>query len=486
MKFRFRATTRVAALTLLVGLLAGGCYKDDVTGLPSGGKPLAKILLTDSPFPFDSVASVNVYVVSIEASASADSSGSQTATGASDWVTIAAPHRSFNLLTLQQGTTAFVGQGELSAGHYRAVRMTIDTDSSSIIWSSGGSAQINWSTSGRLTMYALVQSPVSVDSVAGPSSVNIVLDFDVGRSFPYNLFGNNEFDFIPWLRAVNSATTGTVEGTVTTPTIEGDQPMANADITVYPPDAQYQTFAAVNAVATGHTDVNGHYRVAFLSPGQYFVRAEAPRSPLLAPASAIVNVTTGGTAQQNFSLVSGNSGGAYIHITGPGTVGVGGAVELLVAVTDSNGQQVTNPTVVWTTSDSSVATVQDSIPGNGGFVLVTGLKAGIATITAMSQGLTDAVTIQVIGSAGSVTSITIDPPTVNVAVGDSIGFYATLRDTLGTQLFNLPISWTVSDSTVVRLFGFGPSALIQPLRAGTVSIQAMSGGRTGTASVTVH
>ena len=480
MKLRFRATARLAALTMLVGLLAGGCYKDDVTGLPGGGKPLAKILLTDSPFPFDSVASVNVYVLSIEASPSADTSVAQA------WTTIVAPHRAFNLLALQQGATAFVGQGELSAGQYRAVRMTIDTDSSSIIWSGGAAAQISWSISGRLTMYAVVEPAVSVDSGAGASGVDIVLDFDVGRSFPYNSFGNNAFDFIPWLRAVKSAETGTLQGTVTTPTIEGDQPIANADITVYPPDAQYETLAAVNAVATGHTDAAGHYRVAFLSPGQYYVRAEAPRSPLLAPASAIINVTTGGTASHDFSLGAGNSGGAYIHITGPNTVGVGGAVELLVAVTDSTGQPVSNPTVLWTTSDSSVATVQDSIAGNGGFVIVTGVRAGTATITAMSQGLTDAVTIQVIGSAGSVTSISIDPPTANVAVGDSIGFYATLRDTLGTQLFNLPISWSVSDTTVVRLFAFGPSALIQPLRAGTVSIQAMSGGRTGTASVTVH
>lgn len=473
---RSRAVTRVAALTLLAGVLVVGCYKDDVTGLGSGGRPLATILITDSPFPFDSVASVNVYIVSIEASASADSL-TQT------WTLIAAPHRSFNLLALQQGATAFVGQGELSAGQYRAVRMTIRTDSSSIMWSGGATAQISWPISGQLTMYALVEPPVSVDSVAGANTVDVVLDFDVGRSFPYSLFGDNAFDFVPWLRAVNSAETGTVEGAVTTPTVLGSEPIANADLTVFRGDVRYQA----TAVATGHTDAAGHYRIAFLSPGTYVVLAEAPRSPLLSPYSAIVNVTTGGTIVQDFTLAAGNSGGAYIHITGPNTVGVGGTIALLAAVSSDSAGPVQNPSVVWTLSDTAIAALTPSSDTlTVARELVTGRHAGSVKVVATSGSLRDSVTIQVVGSAGAVANVTIAPATLDVAVGDSVGFYATLTDSLGTQLFNLPISWAVSDSTVVRLFAFGPSALIQPLRAGTVSIQAMSGGRTGTASVTVH
>jgi hypothetical protein len=67
-------------------------------------------LLTDDPFPFDSVSSVSIYVTRIEASAQFDT------IGAASWVEIAAPKKIFDLLTLQQGATAFVGEGRSTRG----------------------------------------------------------------------------------------------------------------------------------------------------------------------------------------------------------------------------------------------------------------------------------------------------------------------------------------------------------------------------------
>ena len=113
---------RRLALPLLAAavLLGSGCYQDDTSG-PATHKPLARVLLTDAPFPYDSIASVNLYVVRIEASAQLDT------TGGGDWVTISQPKRTFDLLQLQQGATADLGQGEIPAGQYHAIRMTIDT-----------------------------------------------------------------------------------------------------------------------------------------------------------------------------------------------------------------------------------------------------------------------------------------------------------------------------------------------------------------------
>src|SRR5205814_3882122 len=118
---------RVGLPVIAAVLLAGGsaCYQDDSSNGPASRKPLAKVLLTDAPFPYDSITSVNLYVVRIEASAQLD-------TVRGDWVVVAEPRHTFDLLQLQQGTTAFLGEGEIPAGEYHAIRMTIDTSLSSV------------------------------------------------------------------------------------------------------------------------------------------------------------------------------------------------------------------------------------------------------------------------------------------------------------------------------------------------------------------
>src|SRR5439155_1698144 len=110
--------------------VGAGCYKDDTTS-PQYGKPRARVVLTDAPFPYDSVASVNLYVASIAASGDVDT------TGGGEWVRVATPDRAFDLLTLQRGATAFLGEAELDARQYRAIRMVIDVDKSSIVYNNG-------------------------------------------------------------------------------------------------------------------------------------------------------------------------------------------------------------------------------------------------------------------------------------------------------------------------------------------------------------
>src|SRR5205085_5841567 len=120
--------------------------------------------------------------------------------------------KSFDLLALQQGTTALLGEGEMPAGQYHAVRMTIDTSLSSITWNDAAQtpAQVNWH--GWSTISAFVEYPVNVPT----QGADIVLDFDVGRSFQFNFYNsNNEFDFTPQLRAINSAAAGAIAGVVT-------------------------------------------------------------------------------------------------------------------------------------------------------------------------------------------------------------------------------------------------------------------------------
>lgn len=460
------------ALAITAGVIAGAaCYQDDG---PTGGGPqrASRVLLTDSPFPFDSVASVNVYVVRVQATRTFDT------TGFIDWVTVAEPHKAFDLLSVQQGETTFVGSGDLPAGSYQAVRLVLNTDSSSIKWKSGGDAPVNWGYPGEISIYTLVESPVDV-STAGAS---IVLDFDVGRSFPYGFFSPNGFDFLPWVRAVDVNATGAIAGTVTTDVGVPGTPVKNANVTVY----DMQSFANSQVVATGHTDAQGHYRVAFLRPSTYAVEIQQPTVPELAPVTTtMIGVTAGQTTPLSVVLPAAGSGSAYIQIVGPSSVGVGGTIGLLVSVGDSAGNPISHPPVTWSLGnplDTAYVTLIDSIPG----VMVYGKAAGTAHVVASSNGMSDTALVTVVGTAGTVFSVTVTPPTATLSVGDSAGFYATLRDSAGGVIDNRPVSWLSTDTTVLRIQGaFGPSVLVQPLKPGSVILRATSEGKIGQASVTV-
>ncbi len=472
---------RLAMPLLATALLAGGgCYQDDAgpNGPSSTQKPFAKVLLTDAPFPYDSVSSVNLHVVRIEANTQMDTSGG-------GWVIFAEPRQTFDLLQLQQGTTAFLGERQIPAGQYHAIRMTIDTSLSSIR-SLAGRIPVNWnnySGSNEMPLYASVEYPVDVSS----DGAEIVIDFDLGRSFLWDLYGTREFTLFPWLRAISTAATGAIAGTVTTDYSGPVEPVPNASVTVCsrsPCDSQ----SAANVVASGRSDNAGHYKVAFVRAGTYTVQIVRADHPWLDPAiKPSVQVTTGDTASLSVVLPRAGSGGAYIRISGPTSVGIGGAILLQAAVGDATGAPVSNPSVTWTSDNPAIASVSSSGTDTAA---VTGNQAGFATIRATTGALSDAITIQVLGSPGApVASVTVQPATASLTVGDSVYFTAELRDSAGTVLSGRPVSWFSTDSSVFVIQfqgGTNPIAIVRPRGVGSAFLRATSEGKTGQATITVH
>ena len=458
---------------LAVALSLAGCYQDDTTvTAPPRLRPRITVRLTDAPFPYDSLHGVTIYVVRIEASTAQDSSGGDL------WAVITEPRKSFDLLALQQGTTALLGEGEMPAGRYHRVRMTIDTSLSSITWNDAAQtpAHVNWY--GQSSIYASVEYPVDVPT----EGADIVLDFDVGRSFLYNFSSNNNaFDFNPILRAINSAAVGAIAGTVTQDSGGTTSPVPNAQVFLYTDSIGY------NLEATGRSDQAGYYKVGFLPPGSYLVKIEEPFIPSLEPvATPNVQVTAGGTATVSVTLPRAGAGHAYIHISGPTQVGVGGTISLWAAVGDNNGNPVYTQPVTWTSSDATVAAVTappgDTVAG----ARVTGRQAGIATIRATSGGLTDSLIVQVV-VLGSVATVSIVPANATVTVGDSGVFLeAVVRDSAG-QVLNADASWFSSDTTVVFVYPCGSCSGDQALgRApGMATVFATSQGKTGQATITV-
>lgn len=473
-----------AVLPVLLGALSAACYQDDT--LHPGLIAPTKVLITDDPFPFDTVGSVSIYVSRIEASTGFDTTGT-----AGTWVTIANPNQAFDLLTLQQGVTAKVGEGTIGAGRYAAIRMTIDVDRSSIKYLDGTSAVVRWPYpgTGAVPLYAIVEEPLAVSAVGS----NIVIDFDVGRSFLYNLTGNNDFVMLASLRAVDSAVTGSIAGVVTAPDLEGNPvPVKNANVTVYGGDPSRPSFSWY-VEATGRTDAAGHYTVAFLPDGKWIVRVEQPRLPGLDPVTIPnVLVTAGGTATLPVFLPRAGAGGTFIRISGPDTVAYGGTIVLLAAVGDANGIPVASPQVTWLSRDTTIAAVlQDS-----GFTAdslsratVLGRGVGRAWIVASSGALRDSVPIDVVNVApqNPVATIVLTPPSATLGVGDSTYFSAQLKDSNGNDLTNRQISWLLTDSTGVAdlVWASGATALVYGRHAGTTHIRAVSESKFKDATITV-
>lgn len=464
----------VAAVSL--GAIVVACYQDDALHPPAIAT--TKVYLTDTPFPYDSVSSVNIYVTRIEATAHFDTLGE------GEWVEVAAPRKRFDLLTLQQGATAFVGEGALDAGHYQAIRMTMNVDSSSIRFANGTVASVNWNSPGfsEIALHALVEEPLAVSATGG---AEIVIDFDVGRSFQYNLFGTKEFTLIPWLRAINSAATGVIEGTVTRGDGGGTHPVQNANVTVYSRES-FSPFV----VATGHTEPQGHYRIAFLRAGTYIVRFEQLDIPSLAPVTLpTVSVTAGTITALSAVLPSAGAGGAFLRVSGPSSVGVGGTIVLRAAVGDSNGDPLPNPTIAWYSRDTLIAILLDSSYADT-LQFVLGRQEGSTWIVAQSGARSDSALIQVVvaPTPNPVASVTVNPATRTLSIGDSTFFSAVVRDSAGAELTNRQISWSLADSlgVVDLLVSVGAIAVVKTQHSGSTVLRAVSEGKSGSATIIVQ
>jgi hypothetical protein len=226
------------------------------------------VFLTDDPFPFDGVSRVDIHVVSIALAVRADTSESGP-----PWVTVATPDRAFNLLDLQNGSAALLGDASIPTGNYSAVRMVIDPDRSSITDAGGhtvsqtetpGTPGIDWQVKGdHPTLYAMVEEPMAVDQ----NGADIVIDFDVGRSFLYD--GHGGFTFVPFLRAITRSGSGGITGLVRR---EDGASAPNALLEVY--YAYDSTSALGPLLSTSRSDAQGHFTMSFFRPGAYQVMAE--------------------------------------------------------------------------------------------------------------------------------------------------------------------------------------------------------------------
>ena len=164
-----------------------------------------------------------------------------------------------------------------------------------------------------------------------------------------------------------------------------------------------------------------------------------------------------------------------ITINGTTTLTVGNTITLTATVLPENA---TNTTVTWSSSDTSVASV-DSTSG-----LITAHAAGTTTITATAadgSNVTGTCTVTVSAANVPVTSITLNPTTLNLKVYETGTIAATVTENASDET----VTWSSSDETIATVDSTGK---VTAVGAGTATITATANGGTNvtaTCSVTV-
>src|SRR5207302_1361340 len=149
----------------------------------------------------------------------------------------------------------------------------------------------------------------------------------------------------------------------------------------------------------------------------------------------------------------------------------GQTVQLTATARDASGNVLSGRVITWSSSNASVA----SVNGSG---LVTGAGAGSATITATSEGQsgTSSVTVTFV----PVASVTVNPASASVQVGQTVQLTATPRDANGNTLTGRTVTWASNNNPAATV---SSSGLVTGVATGTALITAASEGKTGSAMI---
>jgi uncharacterized protein YjdB len=155
------------------------------------------------------------------------------------------------------------------------------------------------------------------------------------------------------------------------------------------------------------------------------------------------------------------------------TITTGATTQLTATVRDANNTIVTDRVVTWATSNPAFVTVNAS-------GTITGVAPGTATVTATSEGKSGSTTVTV--SLIAVSTVVVAPTTLALTTGQTGTLAATVTDANGNVVTNRPVTWSSSDDLKATVSQTG---VVTGVAAGSVTITAASGGKSGTAAVTV-
>ncbi len=135
---------------------------------------------------------------------------------------------------------------------------------------------------------------------------------------------------------------------------------------------------------------------------------------------------------------------------------------------DASGNTMSGVTFAWTSSATTVATINSSTG------MATGVSAGSTQITASASGVSsspDALTV----TAPVIVTITVAPASPSIPVNASQQFAATAKDSGGNTIAGVTFTWASSAASVATI---NSSGLASGVAAGTTQITAKASGVT--------
>ncbi len=156
----------------------------------------------------------------------------------------------------------------------------------------------------------------------------------------------------------------------------------------------------------------------------------------------------------------------------------GQTVQLSAVVKDAEGIMLSDRAVVWTSSDTAVATVSGA-----GLVTANG-SGGSATITATSEGKSGTATILVAG--GPVATITLSSPSLSLRVGTTATLTPVTKDATGAIVTGRTVTWASSDTLIAKVTSLASgNGFVEARGVGTATITATAEGKLASATMTV-
>lgn len=153
----------------------------------------------------------------------------------------------------------------------------------------------------------------------------------------------------------------------------------------------------------------------------------------------------------------------------------------IASFSDASTQDVTSG-AIWSSSDTSIATISNTAGSNG---LAQTLATGSTTISASYNGQSGSTTLTV--TAATVTSIGVTPAQPSIANGTRLQFTAVaVFSDSSTQDITVAATWTAADSSIASISNAsGSNGLAQALATGSTAVTASYDGQNGSTTLTV-
>lgn len=217
--------------------------------------------------------------------------------------------------------------------------------------------------------------------------------------------------------------------------------------------------------------------------------ASADTTKVIVNQSGLVEARAPGTVQVAASA-EGVTGFATVTVTprpvasvtvtpNPASVPLNATATLTATLKDATGDTLAGQAVTWTTSDSTTVSVA---PSTGQTEVVTGVKAGSATVTATSaDGKIGTVVVTV---THPVSYIQVTPNPLNVRVPYTVQATAQAFDVNNTLLSGVIFTWTTKSTGTIA--SVNTTGLVTGVAPGSDSVYAAAGGKLGGTPATVR